>query len=121
MGGLLADYLAQTGTPPPAGLSVESSDPWTAALAHDLAFAELPVTTDYRSGRHVIDICVGNQREAFALECHVHPLGPDAHMDRHLALRRQGWDILEAYNSKWGERQGELIVGLVQALHRCAP
>ena len=80
----------------------------------------LPVTTDYRSGRHVIDICVGNQREAFALECHVHPLGPDAHMDRHLALRRQGWDILEAYRSKWGERQGELIVGLVQALHRCA-
>ena len=47
------------------------------------------------------------------IECEVHLDGPEAHIDRHLALRRNGWEFFEAYRSRWGDRRAELIVNLV--------
>jgi hypothetical protein len=53
-----------------------------------------------------------------ALECGVHPDGPAAHVDRHLALRRSGWDVVEAYPSRWSDKPGELVVELARSLGR---
>jgi hypothetical protein len=50
------------------------------------------------------------------IECEVHPDGPEAHIERHLALRRSGWDLAGAHRSRWGERPGELTVDLLHRL-----
>ncbi|HEV2087454.1 MAG TPA: hypothetical protein VGR21_03980, partial [Cryptosporangiaceae bacterium] len=44
--------------------------------------------------------------------CDFHPEGVDAHVDRHLALRRAGWYVVEALPSRWSERQHRLVVEL---------
>ena len=61
----------------------------------------------------MVDVCSGDERADRAVECEVHPEGPAAHIERHLALRRRGWELAEAYRSRWGDRRGELIVELV--------
>ena len=76
----------------------------------------MPVVVAYPSGRHVIDVCVDDARRNLALETNVHPDGPDAHVARHLALTRLGWEFLEAYPSRWSERRAELIVNLLNAI-----
>jgi hypothetical protein len=114
--GLFAQYLAQAddppGPPPPAG----PVDPWAEAIAHDLETAGLPVRTAYPTGRHVVDVCVGDSRRAVSVECCIHPGGPASHVRRHLALRRTGWDVVEAYPSKWGGRRAELAIELIRGL-----
>ena len=42
----------------------------------------------------------------------VHPDGPDAHIDRHLALRRRGWHIHEVFESRWSDQVALLAVQL---------
>ena len=115
-GTLIADYLAQADSPPGPPQPAGHLEAWAESVAQGLRTAHLPVTNSYPSGRHVVDVCVGNRWEAAAVECAVHPLGPAAHIDRHLALSRAGWQIFEEYQSKWGQRYGELLVELTQAL-----
>jgi hypothetical protein len=43
----------------------------------------------------------------------VHADGPDAHIERRLALHRAGWEIEEVFETKWGERRTELAVELI--------
>ena len=43
----------------------------------------------------------------------VHADGPGAHIERRMALHRAEWDITEAFDTKWGERQTELAVELI--------
>lgn len=115
-GGLVAAYLAQAdsplGPPQPAG----PVGPWAASIAEDLASAGVPIVPAYPSGRHVVDICVDDTRRSLGLECGVHPAGPEAHIDRHVALTRNGWELLDAYRSRWGDRRAELIVDILGTL-----
>jgi hypothetical protein len=53
---------------------------------------------------------------AAGVECEVHPDGPDAHIERHLALCRAGWHLAGAYGSRWAGRGAELVVELVREL-----
>lgn len=81
-----------------------------------LAAAGVPSLPLYPTGRHSVDVCVGDERRFLGLECLVHPDGPEAHIDRHLALRRVGWDLVDAYPSRRRDRQGELVVELTRRL-----
>lgn len=114
--GLLADYLSQADTPPgrprPAGVA----PPWAASVAEGLSAAGMPAMTMYPTGRHAVDVCAGGAWRFVGLECGVHPKGPAAHVERHLALRRAGWELVDAYRSRYADRQGELVVELAEQL-----
>jgi AAA domain len=118
-GGLMADYLAQADAPPgppkPAR-EVREVDSWARCIADDLDLAGVPTIVAYPTGRHVVDVCIADESRNIGIECGVHPDGPEAHMERHLALCRRGWELLEAYPSRWGDRRAELIVELVGQL-----
>jgi hypothetical protein len=113
-GGLVAEYLAQQDAPPGAPRPVPVGDPWVRAIAADLQQTAVPVTAGYPTGRHVVDLCVGDARGFFGVEAVVHPDGADAHIERHLSLRRTGWVLHDAFASRWADRRGELVVELVQ-------
>ncbi len=115
-GGLMADYLAQADAPPGRPAPVEDVGAWAGAVAEGLCSAGVPVTTAYPTGRHVLDVCLEDRSRDVAVECRVHPDGPDRHIERHLALRSAGWTLLEAYRSKWGERPAELTLDLLRRL-----
>jgi len=115
--GLVADYLEQADTPPGPPAGAPSGDAWTAGIADDIRAAGNHVITSYPCGRHVLDVCVDDDGRDVVIECGVHPDGPDAHIERHLSLVRAGWDVLDAYPSRWAEHRGELVVEL---LHRIA-
>jgi hypothetical protein len=85
------------------------------AVAADLRLAGLDATAGYPTGRHVVDICVATAGRDVAIETGVHPAGPEAHVDRHLALRRAGWRILEAHASRHPDR-ARLVLDLAHAL-----
>jgi hypothetical protein len=92
--GLLAGYLAQAdeppGRPPNGGVA-----PWAAALADDLRAAGVDLVTAYPAGRHVVDVAVYGTTPV-AVVAGVHPEGADAHVDRAVALLRNGWRVVEA-------------------------
>jgi len=52
-------------------------------------------------GRWTVDLCAGVGPGAVALDCLVHPDGPEAHVARHRALRRAGWRVVDAFASRW--------------------
>jgi hypothetical protein len=56
-----------------------------------------------------------------AIEAEIDPGGPADHIDRHLALARSGWSIIEAHRSKWDDRKGELVVELLARLRASDP
>jgi hypothetical protein len=113
-GGLLADYLAQADDPPGRPPSAGGVPAWAAALGADLEAAGLTVTRGYPTGRHAVDLCVGDGDHGLAVVCGVHPDGSAAHVRRHLALVRAGWTVFEAFPSRWQERRGELVVELLR-------
>jgi hypothetical protein len=115
-GGLVAAYLAQADSPPGPPKPAGTVGPWTTSIAEDLASAGLPILTAYPTGRHLVDVCVDDPFHSVGIECGVHPDGPEAHIDRHLALTRTGWHLLDAYRSRWGDRRGELIVDLLELI-----
>ena len=114
-GGLVADYLAQVDEPPPRPRPAGAVSERAVAVAADLRLAGLDATAGYPTGRHVVDICVATAGRDVAIETGVHPAGPEAHVDRHLALRRAGWRILEAHASRHPDR-ARLVLDLAHAL-----
>ena len=57
------------------------------------------VAPGYRVAGWNVDIALGAGADALAVEASVHPDGPEMHVERHLALRRAGWSIVDAYRS----------------------
>jgi len=114
--GLLADYLDQADAPPGRPTPAGACGRWAASVGDWLASAGVPALPGYPTGRHHVDVCAGDGERFLGLECAVHPDGPAAHVERHLALRRAGWDLADAYPSRWQERQGELVVNLTRRL-----
>lgn len=115
--GLLADYLAQADAPPRRAAPVRPLPPWTAAVADRLEAAGLDVRRSFPVGRHVVDVALLDRlRTSVSIECGVHPDGVDAHVERHLSLRRAGWQVVTAHRSRWEERPGELVIELARAV-----
>jgi AAA domain len=113
-GGLVADYLAQADEPPGRPAAGGPVSAWAEALGTDLEAAGVIVTRAYPTGRHAVDLCLGDGERSLAVVCSVHPDGSAAHIRRHLALVRAGWTVFEALPSRWEERRGELVVELLR-------
>jgi hypothetical protein len=113
MGTLLYDYLCQAENPPGPPESCPVDD-WSERLCEALTAAGVEATCGYPVGRHVVDIVAGDEWNYHAIECAVHPAGPQAHIDRRLALRRLGWEFMDAFPSTWRDRPTELIVELAR-------
>lgn len=117
--GLIGDYLRYGDSPPPEPPSTTPDHRLARQVANDLRSQDIEVRTGYCSGRHVIDLVIGSGDRALGVCFGVHPDGPDAHVERHLALTRAGWALREIYDSAWGHRAVELAVELaVEALRR---
>lgn len=104
--GLLRDYLRWSNRPPPAppapdADAVPASDSWSSAVADALRTGGADVQERYAVGRWTVDLCVGTGERAVGVECGMHPEGPHAHRRRHLALRRAGWRLVDAYGARF--------------------
>ncbi|MEZ5381199.1 MAG: AAA domain-containing protein [Microthrixaceae bacterium] len=115
-GGLVARYLAQADAPPGPPRRAHDVSPWVDAVADYLRSGGVGVMPAYPTGHHVVDLAIDGA--PIAVECSVHPAGPTAHIERHLELRGLGWTILEAYESRWGHRRGELAVELLAKIRQ---
>jgi hypothetical protein len=96
--GLLADLLAWAAVAPPAEPDHEVASPDradTVAMAGVLADNDLIARTAYPVGEWTVDVCVGADKRAVGVIVGCHPDGPAAHIDRHLALRRAGWRLID--------------------------
>jgi hypothetical protein len=117
-GGLSAAYLAQEDVLPAPPPPARPPSTWTETVAAALADAGVPVRFSYPTGRHVLDLVVDDTHRAVAVECEVHPDGPDAHLDRRLALERAGWEVFDAFRSRWQDRPGAMVLHLLDRLGR---
>jgi hypothetical protein len=111
--GLVADYLAQAGTPPGPPKATGRVCQWAHSIADDLRAAGFVAYEGYPTGRHVLDLCCGWNLRDIDIECQVHPDGPDAHIERYLALSRRGWQFVDAYPSRRRDRRAELVVEII--------
>ncbi|MEM9042921.1 MAG: AAA domain-containing protein, partial [Actinomycetota bacterium] len=102
--GLIDAYLAHAEQvrPPPAERGAMGS--WAARLETFLRDQDLTVRAGYVVGHEVIDLVVGDGDAAVALDCEVHPGGAIAHIERRSMLVAMGWTVVDAFESRWGER-----------------
>ena len=105
--GLLAEYFRSVDDPPGHIEDPGSARSWTLDMASALSGADARVITDYPVAGWTIDIALGAGDDAVGVECRVHPNGPDAHIERHLTLRRAGWSLTDAFESRWLGRPRE--------------
>jgi hypothetical protein len=101
---LLAAYLRHAETPPSPEYHAPADPGWTAEVLAALRGYDLRVVPEYPVGPHSIDIVVGDGEAALGVETHVHAGGVAAHIARHLALRRAGWELIDAFESRWMTR-----------------
>lgn len=97
--GLLADYLRWADHPPVQPPDEGPPDDWTRDLAGVLTDQGISHRTGYRVGRWTVDLVLGTGPGAVGVATRVHPEGPGAHIDRHLALSLAGWRQAEAFPS----------------------
>ncbi len=100
-GELIGDYLTYSEQPPAPPSAGDDPSGWTGALATELGRAGLEVRPGYPVGHWRVDLCVGSGPDAVALVCDLHPDGPAAHIERHRALHRAGWRVVEAFPTRW--------------------
>ena len=118
--GLLIDYIrhaeqAPVG-PPPAADSVGPG--WKRAVLQALRPYGLRVWMDYPVGGFTIDLAVGEGENAIGVECTVHPGGVAAHMERHIALRGAGWELMTAMESRWLARPEDAAEAIARRVMR---
>jgi hypothetical protein len=94
--GIVAEFLAYS-EKPPEGVAGGPVGAWPAALAAEFARLGTPARTGYPVGPWTVDVCVGER--GFVTD--VHPDGPDAHIERQRALRAAGWQLVDAFASRW--------------------
>ncbi|MDH5423232.1 MAG: hypothetical protein OEY55_15635, partial [Acidimicrobiia bacterium] len=98
--GLLSDYLRHEGAPPDDPAS-GSGSAWVQDVADSLEGYGIDSQLAYQVGPHLIDLVVGENTNAIAVECHPHPDGAQAHLHRRQALARVGWTITDVFPSRW--------------------
>ena len=109
---LLGEYLARADAPPGAPAPAVAPTEWCDTIADGLASVGLPTYRCYPTGNHVVDVATISQGRPAAVVCGLHPAGVDAHLERHAALVRAGWQVHDALQSRWGDRPAELILDL---------
>jgi hypothetical protein len=106
--GLLGDYLTYASAPltsaAPATAPTQRSEAfgrrtagWTAELIAELDRLDISVKSAYSVGPWVIDLVVGET----GVLCGPHPDGPKAHLARQRALHQAGWQLVDAFPSRW--------------------
>jgi hypothetical protein len=93
--GLLADFLTWAATAPPAEPSHDPTSVDAAQVAVVLTDSGLIARTSYPVGNWSVDVCAGVGKRAAGVMVGCHPDGPIAHVDRHLALARSGWRLID--------------------------
>ena len=117
--GLLASYLRHANEPPMLQREKLGATGWTARVADDLAEqTSARIVTDYDVAGETIDIVVGAGDNAFGIETEVHPAGTERHIERRLALKRAGWDIVSLHRASCYGREEEVIAELLARIHR---
>jgi hypothetical protein len=99
--GLVDAFLAHARRPLAVPAEPTPPSDWVAALADELRAHGLDAQVGYQVGRWSVDLCAGKDGEAVAVETGVHPDGPEAHIERHRALARTGWRVVDGYPSRW--------------------
>jgi hypothetical protein len=99
--GLLADYLRHADFAPRPMDSNGVPPGWIGDLHQELVEYRVPVVAGYPVAGWSVDLAVGAGQDAIGVECAVHPDGPATHVEQHLALRRAGWRIVDAFQSRW--------------------
>jgi hypothetical protein len=116
--GLLKAYLRHGEHPPRPAETAAPPAGWVAELAGRIEAYGLRVVADYPVAGYTVDLAVGEDVNAVGVECIVHPEGPRAHIERHLALRRAGWRMLDAFESRWLARPEAAVEAIVEAVLR---
>ena len=114
--GLLADYLRHAQHPPLPSQAAAPPVGWKGDLARELETYSVAVTAHYPVAGWHVDLSVGEGTGAIGVECAVHHSGPEAHIERHQALRRAGWRLTDCYQSRWLARPDAAAERLVRNL-----
>ncbi len=113
--GLLLGYIRHAASSPAGPVSrPSSSHPWSSAVAAALRPYGFPMWENYPVGGYTIDIAIGEGAGAVGVECRLHPAGVEAHMERHVALRRAGWELMTAMESRYLTRPEEAAEAIVR-------
>jgi len=99
--GLVAAYLRHADEPPTETVGTPPTDAWTAELAAELRRGGQRVRTGYPVGRWRVDLVVGDDKGAVALETRPHPDGTAAHLARWRTLAGAGWAVHDAYPTRF--------------------
>jgi len=113
--GLLFDYIRHADNAPagpPNGTGRQAG--WVGDVAGALRPFGLPMWERYPVGNYEVDIVVGEGDAAIGVECVIHPDGVRAHIDRHVALRRAGWELMTAMESRWLARPEDAAQAIAQ-------
>lgn len=116
--GLVGAYLRHADEPPTETVGAPPTDPWTTELSAELRRGGARVRTGYPVGRWRVDLVVGDDKYAIALETRPHPDGPDAHLARWRALTGAGWTMHDAYPSRFHSDPVRAVVTLLGELER---
>ena len=119
--GLAGDYIRWSEPLTDLVRDVTLNDPWITKVAEVLREAGHSVRVGYSVGRHHIDLVVENGSMPIAIDCLPHSEGPAAHSDRAMQLRRLGWRALDLFESRWGERVGEIALELERHFDESTP
>jgi very-short-patch-repair endonuclease len=65
-------------------------------------------------GGYTVDLAIGEGTAAIGVECGVHPGGIDAHIARHSALRRAGWELMSAMESRYLARPEDAAEAIIR-------
>ncbi len=110
--GLLRDYLKHAVEPPLPSAAAADPGGWVGELAAGLRSRGVPTVAAYPVAGWLVDLAVGEGAAAVGVECLVHEGGPEAHIERHQALRRAGWTLTDAFHSRWLLRHEEAVEAL---------
>lgn len=99
--GLVADYLRHAEHAPHGADGAKPGSEWAGDLMAELRGFGVPVVASYPVAGWSVDLAVGEDVHAIGVETGVHPGGPETHIEQHLALRRAGWEMADAFQSRW--------------------
>ena len=116
----LAGQFVRHGEFPPLPVSTGEASGWIGQVQSTLADANYDVASNYQVGRFTVDLVLRCQQHPTAVICQPHRDGPLAHIQRDRLLRRLGWSIHEAFQSRWADDIARFAIelGLDVAGHR---
>ncbi len=115
--GLLGRYLRHEQAPPNSRPETVDGAGWTTRLAQELSeHGAHRVITNYEVAGEHIDIVIGDSEHAFGIETETHPAGAERHIERRLALKRAGWEIVSLHRATCYGREEQVITELLASL-----